>query len=265
MTLEQTLKALLKHLSETLSQGDNKVIYSFADVQKWQGGVLSILLDNKLIKPISSAQSIECMGCENNCFMGVVSHQVNEQSQSYIVCDDSQQQAQMGRIEISNDQLKQWQFSFKNLALLLVQLLRFDDNKLNVQQRTIQLGMLKNSSGRKWVNLNRQPLTLELNQIQIPIIELLFIDNGKVVFDHARLDAALTVKQPIKPKDYVSNTEQREQRKAATQAMYQNWQDELERLKRVKPNQSKTWYANQISKMDIAQDKSAATIIKNLK
>ena len=107
--------------------------------------------------------------------------------------------------------------------------------------------------------------------MQIPITELLFIDNGKIAFDHARIDAVLAVKQPVKAKDYLSNTDKREQRKANTQAMYQSWQDEYEKLKRQhsnKPNQpkkTKGWYAYKISKMPIAQGGTVANITRVLK
>jgi hypothetical protein len=276
MNLSQVLNTLLQNLSQAIKQGDDQVNYSFADVQQWQAGVLPVLLDFKLIKPVSAAQSIECTGCENNCFMDVISYKVsleiNEQPRHYIVCEDSEKQAQMGRIQVPNEQLKQWQLSIKNVALLLAQLLDFDNNKLDVKQNSIRLGMLKSPHhGRKWASLNKQPLALDLSQIQIPLTELFFVDNGKLTIDRARIDAVLAVKQPIKAKDYQSNTDKLEQRKANTKAMHKSWQDEYEKLKRQHPNKpnqpkkTKSWYAYRISKMDIAQGKSKATIQRNIK
>lgn len=160
MTLAQALNALLKNLNQALKQGDDKVIYRFEDIQKWQVGVLPLLLDYKLIKVISAAQSMECIGCENNCFMDVISHQVNEQYRNYIVCDDSEKQAQMGRITVKSEQLKQWQVSIKNLAALLAQLLGFEDVSLDtntLKKEFIPLGMLNSSNGRKWASLQKQP------------------------------------------------------------------------------------------------------------
>ncbi len=125
MNLSQVLNALLQNLAQALKQGDDKVIYRFEDIQQWQVGVLRLLLDYKLIKAISAALSMECKGCENNCFMDVISHQVNEQYRNYIVCDDSEKQAQMWRITVKPEQLKQWQVSIKNLAELLAHLLGF--------------------------------------------------------------------------------------------------------------------------------------------
>jgi hypothetical protein len=274
MNLSQVLNALLQNLSQALKQGNEKVIYRFEDIQQWQGGVLPLLLDYKLIKAISAAQSMECKGCENNCFMDVISHQVNEQYRNYIVCDDSEKQTQMGRITVKSEQLKQWQVSIKNLAELLAQLLGFEDVSLDaktIKKEFIPLGMLQSSNGRQWASLHKKPLALDLNQVQIPMSELLFIDNGKLIIDRARIDTVITVKQPIKAKDYQSNTDKRAQSKANTQAMYQSWQDEYEKLKRQHPNNSnqpkktKGWYAYKISKMSIAQGGTAANITRVLK
>jgi len=282
ISLNKALNALLQNLSQALKQGDDKVIYSFADVQQWQTGVLSVLLDYQLIKPISAAQSIECSGCENNCFMDVISYksshqlsnQIGESSRSYIACDDSEKQAQMGRISVPPEQLKQWQVSVKNLALLLAQLLGFEDVSFDtkpLKKEFIPLGMLASSNGRVWTSLHKQPLVLNLNQVQIPLTELLFVDNNKLAIDHARINTVLAVKQPVKAKDYQSNTNKLDQRKASTQAMYKSWQDAYEQLKIENPNNSKQpkkgkdWYAYQISKMAIALNKSEATIKRNLK
>jgi hypothetical protein len=274
MNLSQALYSLLQNLSQAIKQGDEKVIYSFADVEQWQAGVLPLLVDYKLIKPVSAAQSIECTGCENNCFMDVISHQVNEQNRNYIVCDDSEKQPQMGRITVKSEQLKQWQVSIKNLAALLARLLGFEDVSLDtntLKKEFIPLGMLNSSNGRKWASLQKQPLVLDLNQVQIPLTELLFVDNNKLTIDHARINAVLAVKQPVKAKDYQSNTNKLDQRKANTQAMYKSWQDAFEQLKvdnPKKPNQPKKlkdWYAYQISKMDIAQGRDPATIKRSLK
>ena len=282
MTLTQTLNTLLQNLKQALKQGDDKVIYRLADVQQWQTGVLSVLTDNKLVKAISAAQSIECIGCENNCFMDVVNYKsshpitnvINEQYRSYIVCDDSEKQAQMGRIEIPQEQLKQWQVSIKNLALLLAQLLGFKNVSFDtniLKKEFIPLGMLASSNGRKWASLHKPSLTLDLNQVQIPITELLFVEDGKLTIDRARIKTVLAVKQPIKAKDYQSNTDKREQGNTNTKAMYQSWQDEYEKLKLENPNKpnqpkkNKSWYAYHISKMAIAQGRSEATIKRNLK
>lgn len=274
MNLTQTLNELLKNLSQAVKQGSEKVIYSFADIEQWQIGVLPILLDYKLIKPISAAQSMICQGCENNCFMDIDPYKAKGKTRYFIVCDDSEKQPYMGRMTIPPEQLQQWQCSIKNVALLLAELLDFSDISFDENtstQKTIALGMLKSSNGRKDVSLHKQPLSLGLNQIQMPINELLFIEDGKIIIDRPRIDAVLALKQPIQAKDYQSNTDKLVVRKATTQAMYQDWQGAYEQLKidnPIKPEQpkrSKKWHAYQISKMDIAQGKSVETIKRSLK
>lgn len=62
-----------------------------------------------------------------------------------------------------------------------------------------------------------------------------------------------------------SNTVVREMRKQKTQAMYKAWQSAYRRLKMKRPGMSDVWYAQQIAKESIAQDRDAETIRKNMK
>ena len=83
--------------------------------------------------------------------------------------------------------------------------------------------------------------------------------------DCGSIDSVLAVKQPIKAKDYQTNTDKLEQRKASTQAKHQSWQDEYEKLKSAEPKKTKGECAYQISKMDIAQGGTVGNITRVLK
>jgi hypothetical protein len=54
-------------------------------------------------------------------------------------------------------------------------------------------------------------------------------------------------------------------RKLDTQAMYDDWKQAYRKLKNDKPGRTDSWYAQQIAKMDIAQDRNAETIRKRMK
>ena len=47
--------------------------------------------------------------------------------------------------------------------------------------------------------------------------------------------------------------------------MYASWQKEYRKLKRIRPRRTDSWYAQQISKMDIGQNRDSETIRKNMK
>jgi len=49
-----------------------------------------------------------------------------------------------------------------------------------------------------------------------------------------------------------------------TQAMYQDWKDAYLSLIDEHPNKTDRWYATKIAKMDIAKNKDAETIRKNM-
>lgn len=61
------------------------------------------------------------------------------------------------------------------------------------------------------------------------------------------------------------NNARREARKLDTQAMYERWQKAFRELKKQRRNMSDVWYAQQISKQDIAVGRNAETIRKHMK
>jgi hypothetical protein len=261
MNLSQVLHTLLNQLKHS---GDNAVI-SWASVQQWQSNVLTSLLNTKLIKVISAAQSLECQGCEINCFMDVISHQVNDKQRSYIVCDDSEQQTQMGRIEIPLETLNQWQITNHQLALVISRLLAINTALSYSKDKTvINLGMLASDSGRKWLKLNTEPLSLEVNQHSLAVEEVLFIDGDRLAIDKERIIYALN--NNPSPEDIVKpKISKREQQQAATLARYKTWQDEYKSLKKQNPNKNDSWISRKIALMSIANGASSETIRKNMK
>jgi len=57
----------------------------------------------------------------------------------------------------------------------------------------------------------------------------------------------------------------RDARKRETQALYDSWRNQYWKLKKKHPDKSDSWYANRISRMEIAQGRSTETIRKNMK
>lgn len=56
----------------------------------------------------------------------------------------------------------------------------------------------------------------------------------------------------------------RERRKRETELMYQAWQNEYQRLRKLRPKMGKKWCASQIARMDIAFSRDAETIRRRL-
>jgi hypothetical protein len=178
---------------------------------------------------------------------------------------------QMGRMALPKVQIKQWQISIKQVAKVLAKLLGLSaDISYKAGQKSIALGALKTKTGRKSILLNIEPLTLMVNQSELPINEVLYFEGDRLLVDKDRVNHVLNLKQQIVNKTYTANTDKRAQSKANTQAMYQSWQDEYEKLKRKHPNKpnqpkkTKGWYVYKISKMDISQGATVANITRNI-
>jgi hypothetical protein len=127
------------------------------------------------------------------------------------------------------------------------------------------LGMLKGTKGRCAAVLALKPLSLIINQRSILVSELLYIEDFQLVIDTLKINDALNSSPLSKGKAYTPSSDKQQARKLATQAMYADWHDQYKKLKREHRKKSDSWISIQISRMDIAKDKSAETIRKNMK
>jgi hypothetical protein len=262
MHIDQVLLLLLN----SLSLKSHKLVLSCFSVNLWQEQVFTLMLDNKLITPVSKAKSFQCRYCEKNCTLDVIPHSYPNKTRYYAVCEDPIMHEQVGRMTIPPEQLKQWQISIKQLAVLIAELLGLSsDISYKADQKSITLGALKSKVlGRKSVVLNVEPLTLVINQSILPINKLLYFENNKLVLDINKITHALNLKQSPPVKAYRANTDKRELQKANTLAMHQDWQEQAIKLKKKQPTMSKTWISKRIAKLPIAQGKSAETIRKTI-
>lgn len=262
MMLDKALLEVLAHLEST----DKPIVINWDTTQQWGDGVLDKLIEFGLLAATSSAQILECTGCEHRCFMDVITDTNKaKQTRAFIVCDEPEKQSEMGRIEIPLERLKQWRCSIKRLAKVLQGLLTVTNDINASGEDVIRLGMLQGKGGRRWLSLLNQPLVLEINGYETPLNELLFVDGDALVIDKRHIDELVDAKPSSVGKVYTPSTDLREDKKLQTQAKYQNWQDEYQTLKLKHSTQSKSWFARKISKMSIAQGSDSETIRKHLK
>ena len=259
MDNNQALSAVLARIESS----DKPVSFGFDESQEWQPGVLESFVTASVLTQEVQAGSLECVGCEQRCYMPVYSS--DDATRAFIVCDDAEKQSYMGRIIVSVARLQQWQASTKQIAVLISDSLGFSSKpEYHKDSSTYELGMLKGQNGRRWVTLSRQPLILGVNQQSIPVRDLLYFEKDSLVLDHAQIDYAMNQKTGGWGKAYVPDVSKQKARKSASKMMYQNWQDEYQKLLIKHPNKSRTWYSLQISKLPIAQGRSSETIRKNI-
>ena len=258
------LVALLEHIALT----DQPVVIGWRTARQWPEGALKRFLAAGLLVKASPAESIECAGCENACFMDVLIHPSGSSKppRAFVVCDDPGMQGEMGRINISLDHLQQWKTSAKQLAKVVAELLDLDLKPEETKhQASIRLGMLTSTKGRRWVSLNAKPLALEINQHIAPVEEVLYFEGETLVIDRPRINDMLVAVAPGKDNRYTASTSKREDGKRNTEAMHQDWHDAYVRLQRQYPDKSAVWISKKIEAMPIAQGVKAATIYRKMK
>jgi len=267
MTLNDVLLSLLEAIE---ASGDMHIV-GWDATEQWPDTALHTLLHARLLRETKPAQSIECPGCENRCFMEV--HQLPGgdvgPDRAFVICDDPEKHDQMGRIAIPVERLRQWKVTALQLTELIAKLLGIECKAEDRHGQTnLRIGMVQGSDGRRWLSLNKSPLTVELNGHQIPLEEVLFFENSTLAIDQERI-ISLATKPPYKsPQRYKSSTEKREAGKRKTEAMYADWGEEYQRLRRTHPDLKRyndSWIAKEIAKLPIAQGRNWDTIRKRMK
>lgn len=267
MTLNSVLLSLLESLGTT---GDSHIV-DWNTVQQWPAGALARMLECGILTVTRAAQSIECQGCENRCFMEV--HQLpgtnKKPARFFVVCDDPEMQEQMGRIQIPQEKLQQWKVTPHQLAKVAANLLVIDNNVNDRHgHNNIRIGMIEGGSGRRWLSLNKSPLALEISENKVPLEEVLFFDDDKLHIDKTRIYQLMEKASGSTGKKYRPSTSKREARKRRTEAMYADWHAEYHKYRLKYPNRkthSDNWIAKQIAKMKIAQGRDSETIRHNMK
>ena len=262
MTLQDVITSLLNRLghgrqSDTLSQ---------EEIQHWPAPALNLLLEEKLITPTALAQAITCPGCPENCFKPVKSFTVKlgDPPRYFIVCDETDY---MGKIALPIEQLQQWQINDKLLATWLMK---------KLQLRTIAhppkvigesvIGSILNDHFHCHIGLSRvEALSLKVNQLKIPLIDVLFVEDDQLMIDTAAIKSLAKQSLSVTPKEYKSSVIEREAGKLKTKAMYANWQKAYRQLLKARPGNSDVWYSLQLAKKPIALGRSANTIRRHMK
>ena len=104
-------------------------------------------------------------------------------------------------------------------------------------------------------------LLLAAGDRSVPLADLLEYRDGKFLLDDAMIRRMVDSATTADPR-YTPSNEKREARKRATQEMHESWRKKYRQLKRNKPGKTDRWYAFQISKLPIADQRSAETIRK---
>jgi hypothetical protein len=240
------------------------VLVNVEELHQWPGVAVKAMKSQRLIVKARPADSAICPGCEDNCVMPVHRPPAAAGARSsFIVCD---KRSDINRVSVSSERLTQWQCSVHLVC-------EFVTSSLGLRPPARKTG----SAGRWEIGIasgdkRSQMLCLEATDIlalvagnnKVPLDEFVEFHKDKYALDEAKVlrmvDAATTADNRYTPSQV-----KREARKLQTQARYESWQKEYRKLKRIKPGNPDTRYAQQIAKMDIADGRDAETIRRHMK
>ena len=265
-----TLYDVLSELIAALGASDEPYIVDWHAIHRWPRGALESLTASGILTTTKQAESIECHGCENHCFMDVhiVASKVKP-TRAFVVCEDPEMQDQMGRIQIPLEHLRQWRITALQIAKVVVHLLDFDNKVERKQgQDHIRVGIMKGKHGRKWVLMTISPLTLDINGHVTPLNDSLYFEEGKLRIDRDRIQYHADKAPRRKKKPYSKSTTKQEARRLKTEARDVDIQQAYLEIRKKHPwstLHTDQWVAKKISQLDIAQECSSERIQRIMK
>jgi hypothetical protein len=150
------LNDLLDHILQRVDmmpEGSN--VFTADEVAGWPEGALDFFVNHRLLSPTTPANSLECDGCEERCFMQVFIPPADAPitKRPFIICN---QRDDIGRVIIAPDRLKRWQVDLGRLAGVLSDLLGIDQTPHElICHRLWNLGKVDLESGMSEVFLAR--------------------------------------------------------------------------------------------------------------
>lgn len=262
MTLNGVVQELLQCLG---SEGDT--VLAWEQIREWPKGAIEVFQNAGWITPTILAESVECPGCEENCFkpVDVFSAQNGQPMRALVGCDERDD---IGKVKIPLVRLQQWQ-------LTLGQLARWVTSALDLRGKlerdgvggTFNLGALQGKERVGLLELDTgDPVCLRISGHSLRLSEAVFVENGEPIIDRPAILAMVDLPLVSESSNrYQPSTARREARKLDTQAMYETWQKEYRKLKRKNPKKSDQWCSLQIGKLEVARGRDPETIRKHMK
>lgn len=256
--------ALIELLDRVAALQGKAALFTADELAQWPGETIAALKAQKLISKARPASSAVCPDCERECVMPV--HTLLRESSnpaSFIVCD---KRSDINRVPVSTERLTQWRCSTDAVCGFVADSLGLRrSDKRAASSDLWEIGIATGDKRSQMLCLQTNGvLTLVAGNNAVPLAECVGYDDGAYSLDGAMIrqlvDASATADSR-----YTPTVHKREVRKHDTQAMYESWRKAYRELKRKRRNMSDVWYSQQIARMDIARDKSAETIRKNMK
>lgn len=184
------LDDVLRELVEQLGAGDDTPV-AWEQVRDWPKGALERLEKSRWLKPTAAASTVECPGCEDNCYKSVHVLPANRGSpaRAYVACD---QREDMGRVRIPMQHLRQWLIDDAEVARWVSGALKLKSKPQRQSTgRAYVLGTLQGQEQRGLLELEiAEGVNLKASGRSLPLLEAVICDRGEL---HVDRDAVLAL------------------------------------------------------------------------
>ncbi len=246
-----------------------ELVFRKSQVLEWPKGVFDALLKDRVIKAVKPANSLDCDGCESNCFMPVhvLSGQEGKPSRAFISCDKP---VNIGRVRVPLEKLLQWKFTGPLFASAVSRVLGMPSAPRPIGEGPVtdwNIGMIRGTGARGELNLHLGPNPcFEIVGHQKPVRELVTLTESGLEVNREEL--VWFADHPVgssEARGYKPTKAKRESRKLDTQKRYAEWQRLAKGYHATHPNISDREIAQHISRLPKWKGTNSDTIRRHLK
>lgn len=260
MTPQAAVTELLERLGAARK---GKVYVDEAELKKWPPVAVAAMKQQKLLARARPAKSVVCPGCERACAMPVQTQsRADGNAASFVVCD---KRDDINRVPILAELLRQWHCDAEAVCDFIAASLGIRRSEQTpASDSLLPIGVVRGDEQRQMLCLrvNGQLDVVAGNRSQ-PLAEVIEFDRDRLVIDANAIRQLVDSATTTAPA-YTPSIDRREERKAETLAMYQEWRRAYRDLKKKRPDMSAVWYAKQIAKTQVSRGKSYDTIRKHM-
>lgn len=194
------LDDVLRELIWCLGEPGNSVI-GWEQVRYWPSGAIEIFRKAGWLNATTRAETVECPGCEENCFMPVNMRLAppGQIAAVFIACD---KRSEMGNVSIPPLRLQQWQLAPAQIAIWISTALKLRSKpEKDAASATFKLGTLqgKERLAELYLDLN-EPVSLKASGHTLPLNEITFVADGQPGIDRTAILAMVDLPPTPVPK-----------------------------------------------------------------
>lgn len=195
-----TLDDVLRELIGCLGARDDCII-GWEQTRRWPKGAMDVFQKAGWLKATHAAATVECSGCEENCFMSVQFSAApsGKTETPYVVCET---RSEMGKVNIPHARLQQWQLTQAQIAKWISAVLHLRGKpEKDAASETVRLGSIQGNQRLTELHLDlNEPVSLKASGHMLPLSEIAFIADGQPSIDRAAIAAMVDLPPARIPK-----------------------------------------------------------------